>query len=89
MWLWMARPGGRCRVLATTKQPPGLELGLRASLHASGQGRASRILNLLFVFLLAKFIASWLAGGLLREKKGHLRREDKKKSFSHPRRGWL
>lgn len=53
------------------------------------KGEQAEVLNLSFVFLLAKFIASWMAGGLLGEKKGHLRREDKKKSFSHPRRGWL
>lgn len=31
-------------------------------------------------------LAGWRA---VKGKKGHLRREDKKKSFSHPRRGWL
>lgn len=74
--LWMAGhhtahlgESGCCRVLATEKHPPGLELGLWASLCATGQGRASRILNLFFVFLLAKFIASWRAGGLFKGEK--------------------
>lgn len=40
-----------------------------ASLCATGQGRAHSVLNLSFVFLLAKFIASWRAGGLFKGEK--------------------
>lgn len=39
------------------------------SLCGPGLARALRILNLFFVFLLAKFIASWQAGGLFKGEK--------------------
>lgn len=75
-------------MLASESPPPGLGVG--APPCALAKGEQARVLNLSFVFLLAKFIASWRAGGLFKGgKKGHLRHEDKKKSFSHPRRGRL
>lgn len=41
-------------------------------------------LNVIFVFLLAKLIASWLLESCLREKKGHVRCEDEKESLAIP-----
>lgn len=50
-----------CPALATEKQPRRPEWGCRWP-----SGRLGRILNLSFVFLLAKFIASWRAGRLFK-----------------------
>lgn len=41
-------------------------------------------LNVIFVFLLAKTIASWLLESCLREGRGLVRREDEKASLAIP-----
>lgn len=74
--------------LAAGKHPPGPErvgVGGCGRPSARRRGRARGILNLSFVFLLAKFTASWRAGGLRTGgRKGHLRQEDEKKPLAIP-----
>lgn len=61
--------------------PAGPRLWHPSMLLARGENWS---LNVIFVFLLAKTIASWLLESCLREGRGLVRREDEKASLAIP-----
>lgn len=83
MWLCMAHCQGQRPLSPGHTAIHLLDLGLwyPSVLLARGE---NWFLNVVFVFLLAKFNASWLLESCLREKKGHVRREDEKESLAIP-----
>lgn len=67
--------------LSLGHKPAGPRLRHPSMLLARGE---NWFLNVIFIFLLAKFIASWLLESCLREGRGLERREDEKESLAIP-----